>query len=139
MPKADRLSPEAVTLLQEPQLAHFVTLMPDGSPQVTPVWVDVTDDGTAIMINTAEGRQKSRNTEENAEVAVSVVDKQNDWRWATVRGTVIERRHEGADAHIDKLAKKYIGADRYPWHNPNEQRVIIVIKPHHVVEQMASR
>ncbi len=138
MPKADRLSPEAVKLLQEPQLAHFVTLMADGSPQVTPVWIDVADDGSTILVNTAEGRQKTRNTERNAEVAISVVDKNNDWRWVTIRGTVEDRHHEGADAHIDKMAKKYIGADSYPFRRPDEQRVIIVIKPHHVVEQVSS-
>ena len=136
MPKASQLSAEAVKLFQEPQLAHFVTVMPDGSPQVSPVWVDVADDGSEIMINTAEGRTKARNTEQNAEVAVSVVDKHNDFRWVTVRGTVADRRHAGANEHIDKLAKKYIGLDIYPNHRPDEQRVIIVIKPHNVVEQV---
>lgn len=136
MPKASQLSAEAVKLFQEPQLAHFVTVMPDGSPQVTPVWVDVADDGSEILINTAEGRTKARNTEQNAEVAVSVVDKHNDFRWVTVRGTVADRRHEGANEHIDKLAKKYLGLDIYPNHRPDEQRVIIAIKPHNVVEQV---
>lgn len=136
MPKTDQLSPGAVKLLQEPQLAHFVTIMPDGSPQVTPVWVDVADDGSTIMINSAEGRQKTKNTQRDAEVAVSVADKNDDYRWVSVRGIVVDRVHEGAPEHIDKMAKKYLGQDKYPWHKPNEQRVIIVIKPHHVVEQV---
>ena len=135
MPKADKLSAGAVKLLQEPQLAHFVTLMDDGSPHVTPVWVDVEDDGSYVLINTAEGRVKSRNVADDPRVAVSVVDKANDWRYVTVRGTVEEQRREGADAHIDKMAKKYLGQETYPFRNPQETRVILRIKPHHVLEQ----
>lgn len=134
MPKADKLSAGAVKLLQEPQLAHLVTLMDDGSPQVTAVWVDVEDDGSHLLINTAEGRVKSRNVARDPRVAVSVVDKANDWRYVTVRGTVEEQRQEGADAHIDKMAKKYLGQDTYPFRNPQETRVILRIKPHHVLE-----
>ena len=135
MPKADKLSPGAVALLQEKQLAHFATVMADGSPQVTPVWVDVESDGSYVLINTAEGRLKTRNVERNPHVAVSVVDSQNPWRYVIVRGEIVERRREGADEHIDKMAKKYIGADTYPFRNPAEQRVILRIKPHHVIEQ----
>lgn len=134
MPQADRLSPGAVALLQEPQIAQFATVMADGSPQVTPVWVDVEPDGRHIMINTAEGRVKTRNVERDARVAVSVVDGQNHWRYAIVRGEIVERRQEGADGHIDKLAKKYLGKDSYPFRRPGEQRVILRIKPHHVME-----
>lgn len=135
MPKADKLSHGAVKLIQEPQLAHFVTLMADGSPQTTPVWVDVEPDGSHILINTADGRLKTENLERDPRVAVSVVDRANDWRYALVRGTVVERRHEGADAHIDKMAKKYLGQDTYPFRNAAEQRVILRIKPDHVLEQ----
>jgi PPOX class probable F420-dependent enzyme len=135
MPKADKLSPGAVTLLEEPQIAQFATVMKDGSPQVTPVWIDVEPDGSAIYINTAEGRVKENNTERDPRVAVSVVDKANPYRYAIVRGEVVERRHEGADAHIDKLAKKYLNADTYPMRNAAEQRVTLVIKPSHIIEQ----
>jgi PPOX class probable F420-dependent enzyme len=138
MPKADHLSPGAVKLLQEPQLAHFVTLMPDGSPQVTPVWVDVEADGSHILINTAAGRVKEKNVAQDNRVAVSVVDSKNPWRFVLVRGTVVERRQEGAREHIDFLAKKYTGADKYTFSPPGEQRVIIVIKPQHVIEQLPS-
>ena len=134
MPKADRLSPGAVKLLQEKQLAQLATVMSDGSPQVTPVWVDVEPDGSHILINTAEGRVKTRNVERNPEVAISVVDAQNFYRHAIVRGTIVERRHEGADEDIDRLAKKYLGQDKYPWRRPGEQRVTLRIKPHHVIE-----
>src|SRR5215211_1016430 len=135
MPKADKLSPGAMKLLQEKQLAQLATVMKDGSPQVTPVWVDIEPDGGHVLINTAEGRVKSRNTEREPRVAVSVVDAQNPYRLAVVRGRIVERRHEGADQHIDKLARKYIGAETYPWRNPSEQRVILRIKPEHVIEQ----
>jgi PPOX class probable F420-dependent enzyme len=134
MPKTDRISAGGVKLLQEPQLAHFVTLMSDGSPQTTPVWVDVEPDGSAVLINTAEGRVKTKNVERDNRVAVSVADSANAWRFVLVRGTIVERRHEGADAHIDRLAKKYLGQDSYPFRREGEQRVTLVIKPHHVIE-----
>ena len=134
MPAADTLSSGAIKLLQEPQLAHFVTIMADGSPQVTPVWVDVEPDGGHVLVNTADGRVKTNNVERDGRVALSVVDAQNAWRYALVRGTIVERRHEGAADHIDKLAKKYLGKDTYPYHREGEQRVILRIKPHHVIE-----
>ncbi len=134
MPKADKLSPGAVKLLQEKQIANIVTLMSDGSPQITPVWVDVEPDGSHVLVNTADGRVKANNIERDPRVAISVVDSQNPWRYALVRGTIVERRHEGAADHIDKLAKKYMGKDKYPFHREDEQRVILRIKPHHVVE-----
>lgn len=135
MPKADHLSPGGIKLLQEPQLAHFATVLPDGSPQVTPVWVDVEQDGSHILINTAAGRLKTNNVGRNPEVAVSVVDAQQPFRYVTVRGTVVEQRTEGARAHINFLSKKYVGADVYTFGPPDEQRVIIRIRPHHVIEQ----
>jgi PPOX class probable F420-dependent enzyme len=134
MPKADHLSAGGVKLLQEPQLAHFVTIMADGSPQTTPVWVDVEPDGSAVLINTAAGRVKATNVDRDNRVAISVADKDNAWRYVLVRGTIAEQRYEGADAHIDALAKKYLGKDEYPFRNAAEKRVTLVIKPHHVIE-----
>ena len=135
MPAADKLSPGAVKLLQEKQIAQLATTMRDGSPQITPVWVDVEPDGSHVLINSAEGRVKMRNVERDPRVAVSVVDAQNPYRFAIVRGTVVKRRHEGADEHIDALAKKYLGQERYPMRRPDEQRVILRIKPRQVLEQ----
>lgn len=117
-------------LIEGPNFAHLATLMPDGSPQVTPVWVDL--DGDTILVNTAEGRVKTRNLDRDPRVALSIADGQNPYRYIQVRGRVIERTHEGADAHIDKLAKKYLGQDRYPFRRPGEQRVIFRIQPEHV-------
>lgn len=135
MPKSDKLSSGGVKLLQEPQLAQFATVMADGAPQITPVWVDVEPDGSHILINTAEGRLKTKNTSRNPDVAVSVVDSQNPWRYAVVRGKVVEQIHEGADDHIDRMAQKYLGQESYPFRRPDETRVILRIKPHHVLEQ----
>jgi PPOX class probable F420-dependent enzyme len=135
MPKADRLSPGAVKLLQEKQLAHLATTMADGSPQVTPVWIDVAPDGSYLLINTAEGRVKTRNMSRNPNVAISVVDNTNPYRLAVIRGTIVERRHEGADQDIDNLARKYLGQEKYPWRNPAQQRVTLIIKPTHIVER----
>ncbi len=126
--------PEAVRkLIEEPNFASLATLMPDGAPQVTPMWLDT--DGEYLYINTAEGRQKPRNFQHDKRVALAVIDRNNPYRHATVRGRVVEMTHEGADAHIDALAKKYLGQDKYPWHQPGQKRVIYKIKPHHVLER----
>lgn len=137
MPRGDRLSEGAVKLLQEKQIANFVTLMPDGSPQVTPVWVDVEPDGSHILINTALGRLKANNITRDPRVALSVVDSLNPYRTVVVRGTIegTKSAAEGADAQIDRLAKKYLDQDKYPFRSPNEERVMLRIKPHHVLEQ----
>ena len=120
------LSENDLALLAEPQLAHVATIEPDGTPHVTPVWVDT--DGEHILFNTAKGRAKHRNLLRNPNVAVSVVDKADDYRTLWVKGTA-EMIEEGADEHIDKLAKKYLGQDTYPFRQPGEQRVIVRITP----------
>ncbi len=134
MPKADRLSPGAVKLLQETQVANFTTLMPDGSPQITPVWVDVEPDGSQVIINTSVGRLKEKNLSRDPRVAMLVVDSANSHRWVMVRGTVVERDLVHAAAHIDKMAQKYLGQPKYPYRRGPEQRVIVRIKPHHITE-----
>lgn len=123
--------PEGVKkLFLEPNFAHVATLMPDGSPQVTPVWVDL--DGERIVVNTAEGRAKPRNVRHDPRVAISIARQDNPYTSAFVRGRVVEITQEGADELIDKLAKKYLGQDRYPFRQPGEQRVTIVIEPDYV-------
>ncbi len=128
------LSEGVKKLFREPNFAHLATLMPDGSPQVSPVWVDI--DGNRIVVNTAEGRVKPRNVRRDPRVAISITSKDNHYSSAFVRGRVVEITHEGADASIDKLAKKYLGQDRYPFRQPGEQRVILVIEPEHVSGMM---
>lgn len=118
-----------VDLFQKKAYAHLATLMPDGSPQVTPVWVDF--DGRHLMINTAEKRQKDRNLQRDGRVALSLIDPDNAYRYLEVRGRVVERTTQGADASIDALARKYLGTDSYPWRQPGEVRVIYKIEPEH--------
>lgn len=110
--------------------AHLATIMPDGSPQVTPVWIDF--DGTHVLVNTAVGRVKDRNLQRDGRVSMSLLDPANAYRYVEVRGRVVERTTDGAATHIDKMAQKYIGKDKYPWSRPGEQRVIYKIAPEHV-------
>ena len=110
--------------------AHIATLMKDGSPQVTPVWIDV--DGDTVIFNTAEGRAKARNLDRDGRVAIAVQDLDNPYRYIQIRGVVESKTTEGADAHIDKLAKKYTGADRYAGHDPAQTRVIYRIRPERI-------
>ncbi len=107
--------------------AHLATLMPDGSPQVTPVWFDYV--GGAIRVNSARGRVKDRNMKEGAAVALSILDPDNPYRYLQVRGRVRKVTEEGGSAHIDSLAKKYLGQDKYPYHQPGDVRVIYEIEP----------
>jgi len=113
-------------LFEKRAFAHLATLMPDGSPQVTPVWVDY--DGTHIIVNTARGRQKDRNLQKDSRVAIEVQDPDNPYRYVQVRGRVSEMTEAGANESIDKLAKKYMGLDKYPYHRPGDQRVIVRIQ-----------
>ena len=117
-------------LLESPNFANLATLMPDGSRQVTPVWVDY--DGTHILVNTAEGRQKPRNVRRDPRVALDVFDHGNPYSMAAIRGKVVEISTKGAEDHIDRLAKKYLGQDKYPYRQPGEQRLIFRIEPQRI-------
>ncbi len=129
-----RMSVGVKKLFEDANLAHLATLMPDGSPQVTAVWVDL--DGGRIRVNTAEGRVKPRNVRRDPRVAISITAA-SGYPSASIRGRVIDITHDGADAHIDKLAKKYLGQDTYPFRRPGEQRVTFVIEPERVSSMMA--
>ncbi len=107
--------------------ASLATIMPDGSPQVTPVWFDYV--GGAIRVNTAKGRVKARNLKVGAAVALSIMDPDNAYRYVQVRGRVRKATEEGAAAHIDSLAKKYLDKDKYPFAQPGEERVMYEIEP----------
>ena len=126
------ISPGFLKLLQEPAFCQLATLMPDGSPQNTQVWVDT--DGEHILINTAQGRQKERNVQRDPRVAVNVVDPTNAWRIGMVRGRVVEVTTEGADELIDQLAKKYLNEESYPFRRPEEVRVTLKILPDKINE-----
>ena len=130
MPATATLSPVVQKLITGSNFGHLTTLMRDGSPQTTIVWVDLV--GDRILINTAEGRQKPRNLRRDPRVALSIADQENPYASASIRGRVVEMTREGSDEHIDKLAKKYLGQDRYPFRQPGEQRLILVVQPEHV-------
>ena len=107
--------------------AHISTLNADGSPQVTPVWIDF--DGTHVVFNTAKGRVKAKNLAREPRVALSIADPDNPYRYLGIQGRVVEITEAGGDAHIDKLAKKYLGKDSYPFRAPGEVRLIVKVAP----------
>lgn len=123
-------SESVVSLFKGKNFAFVASLMGDGAPQITPVWIDY--DGKFILVNTAEGRTKQKNFERDSRVAVSIVDHTNPYNMVSIRGRVVEQTMAGADEHIDKLAKKYLGVDSYPFRSPGEKRVILKIRPEKV-------
>jgi PPOX class probable F420-dependent enzyme len=123
----NQITEPVAKLLQDKNFVFLSTLMSDGSPQVTPTWVDVEDN--VILINTTEGRLKRKYISRDPRVALSVTDRTNPYNMVTIRGKVIAQSNQGADEHIDKLAKKYLGVDRYPMKSPDEKRIILKIKP----------
>ncbi len=107
--------------------ANLATVMPDGSPQVTPVWFFY--ENGKFIVNTARGRVKDKNMAKNTRVALSITDPDNPYAHIAVRGTIVRSTEEGADPHIDSLAKKYLGQDKYPFRKPDEVRVLYEIEP----------
>ena len=114
-------------LLQKKSFAQLATLMPDGSPQVSPVWVDF--DGKHILVNSAKGRVKDKNMRRDPRIGLDLIDPENAYRHLSIRGRVVEITEQGADAHIDKMAKKYLNQDKYPYRSAGEVRVIYKIEP----------
>jgi PPOX class probable F420-dependent enzyme len=117
-------------LFERPVIGNLATVLPDGLIQVNPVWVDY--DGTYVRFNSAEGRQKDKNVRKNSVATMLLVDPENAYYWVEVRGCVSEITREGADAHIDSLAKKYLGVDKYPFRRAAEARVTYKILPERV-------
>jgi PPOX class probable F420-dependent enzyme len=129
--REDELTDEDLAILRDKSFVHLATLGPDGSPQTTPVWVDV-DEGGRVLINTAEGRAKPRNVRRDPRVAISVVDPNNPYRALMIRGRVEQITNEGAEDHIDALQHKYHGNARYPNHDPRHPRVLIKVRPERI-------
>jgi PPOX class probable F420-dependent enzyme len=124
----DKITDEnIVRLLDGRNFAFLATVKKDGSPQVTPTWID--RDNNIILINTAEGRMKHRNVARDPRVSISLVDNRNPYSMVTISGRVTEQTADGADEHIDKLARKYLNVDKYPGHSPDVRRIILKIKP----------
>lgn len=114
-------------LLNKKAFAQLATIMPDGTPQVSPVWFEY--DGNNILINSAKGRVKDKNMRRDPRVGLDIQDPDNPYRHVSIRGRVVQITEDGADAHIDKLTKKYINQDRYPYRGAGEVRVIYKIQP----------
>jgi hypothetical protein len=126
---AEQLPEKYADLLSNKKaFASLGTLNPDGSPQVTPVWVDY--DGKHVRINSARGRQKDKNIRRDPRVSLSIQDPENPYRYLEIRGKVVEATEKGADDHINALAKKYLGKDVYPFRQPGETRVLYKIEPY---------
>ena len=129
-----QLTQKARQRLSDPNLGFLATVMKDGSPQVSPIWVDV--DGDHIVLNTAKGRTKERNMRRDPRVAISVADKDDPYVKVDIRGRVVDWVDgDEADAHIDKLAQKYMGKEKYPGHKQDEERVIVRIEPEKISER----
>jgi PPOX class probable F420-dependent enzyme len=122
-----KLEGRARELLEEKNFANVATLREDGTVHVTPAWVDVDDD--KVVLNTAEGRAWPKLARRDPRVTVTVQNLENPYEYVTITGHVVKDTHEGADAHIDSMAKKYLGQDTYPFRQPGEQRVIFEIAP----------
>ncbi len=114
-------------LFQKKAFASLATLLPDGRPMVNPVWCDF--DGKHVLVNSAVGRLKDRNIQRDPRVSLAIIDPDDPYRYLEIRGRVVERTQDGADQHIDKMAKKYLGKDKYPFRQPGEVRVLYKIQP----------
>ena len=127
--------PSIAKLFEGKNFAFLATLMKGGTPHVTPTWVDIDSSNNTILINTAKGRVKHRNISRDPRVGISVIDSSNPYHMVSVRGKVIEQINgKEADEHIDKMAKKYMGKDKYPGRTPGEERLLLRIKPQHVAQ-----
>ncbi|MBW3593706.1 MAG: PPOX class F420-dependent oxidoreductase [Actinobacteria bacterium] len=125
------LNEKARRLIEEPNFGYIATVMEDGSPHVSPVWVDV--ENGYVRVNTATGRVKERNLRRDPRVAISVADRNNQYKKVDIRGRVVNMSEgDEAEQHIDVLAKKYMDVDAYPWRSPDERRVIVRIQPERV-------
>ena len=125
------LTKKAIKLIEGKNFAYLATLLPDGSPHVTPMWID--RDGDTVLMNTAIGRVKQRNITRDPRVSITVTDSENPYDRIVIHGRVIDQAKEGADAHIDKLAKKYTDANKYQKASLDEKRIIIRIEPLRIV------
>lgn len=114
-------------LVNKKAFAHVATLMPDGTPQSTPVWIDYVNG--KVLVNSARGRVKDKNLKPGSPVAISITDPDNPYRYVQIRGKVSRITEQGASQHIDKMAKKYLDKDKYPFAQPGEVRVLFEIEP----------
>ena len=132
----NQIPDQYLDLFERPVSVSLATLLSDGTPQVQPVWCSF--DGTHLLVNTEKGRQKYRNLSRRRRATILAVDPANDSRWVEIRGEVVAETEKGADEHIDALARRYLGVDKYPWNQPGDVRVIFRIAPRRVVTLQSS-
>jgi PPOX class probable F420-dependent enzyme len=132
--KEKRLSKEVIELIEQPNFGHIATMNEDGSMHVTPVWIDHEDD-KHLLVNSAYGRRKVKNLQRDPRVSISIVDQKNPYHHVSIAGRVSQITSDKADSHIDKLAKKYLDKEKYPFRGPNEKRALIVIVPETIIAQ----
>jgi PPOX class probable F420-dependent enzyme len=130
---ADVLSEKARALIARPVLASLATLNADGSPQITPLWIDL--DGDDVVFNTSQSRKKARNLERDGRVAVTVIDPDDAYNVLAFRGTVTAITTDGADAQVDAMAKKYLGVDSFPGRREGDARIRIIVRIDHIAMQ----
>jgi PPOX class probable F420-dependent enzyme len=127
---ASQIDEGGKAILEKPTYVTVSTLRKDGSVHTVVTWVHV--EGDRIALNTAEGRLWRRNVARDPRVTITAIEPDNPYNWISIRGRIVEDTHDGADAHIDMLAKKYMGVDEYPFRNADEQRVKLLVEPEHV-------
>jgi len=121
-------------ILRTNALAHIATIGPRGEPQSTPVWFDW--DGTNIRFSQIKTRQKYRNLLRDPHIALSIVDPTNPYRYLEIRGKVVRIDEDPNLDFINSMAKKYLGKDTYPWHQPGDERVVVVVEPEHTTHMV---
>lgn len=126
-----KLAERAIALIDGKNFAYLATLLPDGSPHVTPMWID--HEGDMVLMNTAKGRIKQKNITRDPRVSITIVDSNNPYDRIIIHGRVVSQSEQGAEAHIDKLAKKYTGANKYQKTSPTEKRIILRIEPSRIL------
>jgi len=124
---SEKIPENYLDLFRKRAFGSLATLMPDGQPQVTPVWIDL--EGGKLVVNSAKGRAKDKNMRRDPRVSIAVIDPDNPYRYLEIRGKVVEVSESGADQHIDKMAKKYLDKDKYPFRKAGEVRVRYIIEP----------
>ncbi|HSR17148.1 MAG TPA: pyridoxamine 5'-phosphate oxidase family protein [Ignavibacteriaceae bacterium] len=122
---------ELSRLFQFRNLAYVGTLSKDGAPHITPVWAEMVED--LILINTFEESAKIRHISKDKRIALSIVEQNNPFNMVSIKGKVVEQTTEGADEHLKKLAKRYLGIGKYYYRKPNHKRVILKIKPEKIM------
>jgi PPOX class probable F420-dependent enzyme len=127
-----KLTDKVKKLVDGKNFASVATLMPDGSPQVATVWID--RDGDTIVLNAAKSRQRTKNLKRDPRVAICIFDQNNPYSSASIRGKVVEITEKGAEEHIDKMNMKYHGTPKYPYHTPNDPRVVIRVEAKRIHE-----